>query len=95
MEMADVRKMVASKVIGIAGKLGRAATLLDVLPLEEVWIQAREEGGEVCKVKVRKPFKVKDMKNALNSQIFSFDGQEVDIMKLNGLILKDDEALRG
>ena len=95
MEMAETRKTVASIVIGVAGKIGRAGSLLNVLPLVEVWIQAREEGGEVYKVKVRAPFQVKDLKNALNSQIFSFDGQEIDIMKVNGLILKDDEALRG
>jgi len=35
------------------------------------------------------------MKNALNSQIFSFDGLEVDLMKVNAQILKDDQALRG
>ena len=95
MEMAEVRKTVASIVIGVAGKISRAASLLDVLPLVEVWIQAREEGGEAYKVKVRAPFQVKDLRNALNSQIFSYDGQEVDIMKVNGLILKDDETLRG
>lgn len=95
MEMAETRKTVASIVIGVAGKVGRAASLLDVLPLAEVWVLAREEGGEVHKVKVRTPFQVKDLKNALNSQIFSFDGLEVDLMKVNGQILKDDQALRG
>ena len=94
-EMAETRKIVASIVIGVAGKIGRAANLLDMLPFVEVWMQAREEGGELYKVKVRAPFQVKDFKNSLNSQIFSFDGQEVDIMKINGQILKDDEALRG
>jgi hypothetical protein len=95
MEMVETRKTVASIFIGVAGKVGRAASLLDVLPLGEVWVLAREEGGELQKVKVRSPFQVKDLKNALNSQIFSFDGQEVDIIKVNRQILKDDQALRG
>jgi hypothetical protein len=95
MELAETRKTVASIVIGVAGKIGRASRLLDVLPLVEVWMQAIEEGGEVHWVKVQTPFLVKDLKNALNSQIFSYDGQEVDIMKVNGHLLKDDEPLRG
>ncbi len=47
MELAETRKTVASIVIGVAGKIGRASRLLDVLPLVEVWMQAIEEGGEV------------------------------------------------
>jgi hypothetical protein len=56
MEMAETRKTVASIVIGVAGKVGRAGNLLDVLQLAEVWVLARETGGELQKVKVRTPF---------------------------------------
>jgi hypothetical protein len=56
MEIAETRKTVASIVIGVAGKVARAASLLDELPLANVWVLAREDGGEVHKVKVRTPF---------------------------------------
>lgn len=44
-EIAEIRNAVASIVIGVDGRIGRAACLLDVLPMEMVWVQQEKRDG--------------------------------------------------